>query len=87
PLIEACLSSADPAAALERLCREHPDLADDLRAHTEVFDRPTATQAGPTDTFCPLGAEPAWGKMSIAYGQAADYLKALLEAQISPASG
>jgi hypothetical protein len=51
------------------------------------LDRPTATQAGPTDTFCPLGAEPAWGKMSIAYGQAADYLKALLEAQISPASG
>jgi len=30
PLVEVWLRSAEPAAALEQLCREHPDLADDL---------------------------------------------------------
>jgi serine/threonine protein kinase/tetratricopeptide (TPR) repeat protein len=43
PLVEVWLRSAEPAAALEQLCREHPDLADDLRAHIDTIARPTAT--------------------------------------------
>ena len=44
PLVEAWLRSAEPAATLEQLCREHPELADDLRAHVDSIDRPTVTR-------------------------------------------
>jgi len=44
PLVEVWLRSAEPAAALEQLCREHPDLAGDLRAHIDTIARPTATR-------------------------------------------
>ncbi|MEO2236740.1 MAG: serine/threonine-protein kinase, partial [Candidatus Poseidoniia archaeon] len=44
PLVEAWLRSTEPAAALEEMCREHPDLADDLRAHIDTIDRPDATR-------------------------------------------
>jgi hypothetical protein len=45
------------------------------------LDRLTAIQAVPEHTFSALPAEPSWGEVFIAYGQAADYLKALAEAQ------
>jgi len=44
PLVEVWLRSAEPAAALAQLCREHPDLADDLRAHVDTIARPTVTR-------------------------------------------